>query len=93
MTELFESAILSAVVAVGIVQMVKKWLPENIKSKWYTLIYAVVCFGFSLAIGYMPESIVNGFLGLSVGTMGYDNIYKVVQKLIERLGNNEATGE
>lgn len=87
MTELLESAILSAVVAVGIVQMIKKWLPENIKSKWYTLIYAVVCFGFSLGIGYMPESIVNGFLGLSVGTMGYDNIIKVIQKLVDRLGS------
>lgn len=89
MQELLEKAVLSAVVAVGIVEMVKKWLPENIKSKWYTLIYAVVCFGFSLVIDYLPPSVVNGFLGVSVGTLGYDNILKVVQKLFERIGKKE----
>lgn len=92
MIELLERAVISAVISVGITQIVKLWLPVNIKSKWYSLIFAVVTFAFSVAYEYMPESVVNAFMALSVGNLGYDNIIKVIQKALQTVIDKASGG-
>ncbi len=92
MINLLEGAVVSAVISVGITQIVKQWLPENIKAKWYSLIFSAITFAFSLAYEYMPESVVNGLLAISVGNLGYDNIIKVIQKAFQAVVDRASGG-
>ena len=93
MVELLESAIISAVISVGLTQIMKQWLPETIKTKWYSLIFTGITFVLSSCFNYIPEAITNALLAVSVGNLGYDNIIKVVQKALQKIVDNGGANE
>ena len=80
-----QSAIISAITAVGLVQFLKNWIPESFPKKLYTVIFAVITCGVSIAYAYLPESVSNGLLALSVGQLGYENIIQLVNKAISKI--------
>lgn len=80
-----QTAILAAITAVGLVQFIKNWIPETFPKKLYTIIFAVATFGVTVASAYLPESVMNGLLTLSVGQLGYENIIQLVNKVIGKI--------
>lgn len=80
-----QSAIIAAITSVGIVQFLKNWIPESFPKKLYTVIFAVVTCGVTIASSYLPESVSNGLLALSVGQLGYENIIQLVNKVIGKI--------
>lgn len=86
-----QTAIILAITAVGLVQFIKNWIPENFPKKLYTLIFALTTFGVTMASAYLPESVSAGLLTLSVGQLGYDNIIQLVNKVISKITDNLKT--
>ena len=82
-----QSAIIAAITLVGIVQFLKNWIPESFPKKLYTVVFAVVTCGVTIASSYLPESITNGLLALSVGQLGYENIIQLVNKVIGKISD------
>ena len=80
-----QTAIISAITAVGLVQFIENWIPENFPKKLYTLIFAFTTFGVTMASAYLPESVSAGLLTLSVGQLGYENIIQLVNKVISKI--------
>ena len=80
-----QSAIISAITAVGLVQFVKNWIPESFPKKLYTLVFALATFGVTMVSAYLPESVSAALLTLAVGQLGYENIIQLVNKVIGKI--------
>lgn len=92
-SSLFQNAMIAAVVAVGLTQMIKKWLPENMNSKWYQVIFAGLAFTYSIISSFLPENVQNGFLSLAIGSAGYDYILQLIQKAMDRISSSTGKAE
>ena len=82
-----QSSIVAAITSVGIVQFLKNWIPESFPKKLYTVVFAVVVCGATIVSSYLPESVSDVLLTLSVGQLGYENIIQLVNKVIGKISD------
>lgn len=80
-----QSAIVSAITAVGLVQFVKNWIPESFPKKLYTFVFALATLGVTMASAYLPESVSASLLTFAVGQLGYENIVQLINKIIGKI--------
>jgi hypothetical protein len=86
MTDLLTTALLTAFIGVGVTEIIKKWLPANTNAKWYTVIFSGLTLAVGLVYDFLPSCVTDGLLALSAGSLGYDNIIKIFQKVIHKIG-------
>lgn len=96
---MFKTIFIIAVAVVGLVEFIKKYLPESVQSKKpvmatiagvTSVVVACAFVAFNQKIGYCIESTIFNFVAYSVGTVGivqtsYATLYKVFQAIVKKL--------
>lgn len=74
----------SAIETVGIIQILKNFLPEKFPKWLYAIFMCVLAPLFCLIGQYCPQIVTTSILTICVSQLGYETILQTIKKLISK---------
>lgn len=74
----------SAIMTVGIVQVLKNFMPEKTPTWVYSVLMIVLSFVFVAVSMFAPKWIATGIITVCVAQLGYEGIIQTIKKMVSK---------
>lgn len=77
----------ASIMTVGIVQVLKNFMPEKTPTWVYSVLMIVLAFGFVAITMFAPKWIATGIITVCVAQLGYEGIIQTIKKMAGKSGD------
>lgn len=74
----------ASIMTVGIVQVLKNFMPEKVPTWIYSILMIALSFAFTFVSLFAPVWVATGIITVCVSQLGYEGIIQTIKKMVSK---------